>query len=198
MSLRISGKQMDIGETFRARIEERIGDAVQKYFDGGYSGRVTVEKAGSRFTADCTIHLDTSAVLQAEGAAQDPQAAFDSAAEKIEKRLRRYKRRLKSHNAAAAPDLDVSYRVMASEDDDEDAGADDAQGEFAPAIVAETKMSLRTMSVASAVIELDMKDSPVFVFRNAGSDQLNIVYRRPDGNIGWIDPSTALGERSQP
>lgn len=187
MNLRISGKQMDIGDAFRGRIEERVGDAVGKYFNGGYSGHVTVEKEGSRFTADCVIHLDTGLTLQATGAGQDPVPAFEAAAERVEKRLRRYNRRLKSHSTTkpgSAP-IDMSYRIVeALPGEDEEIPVD-----YAPAIVAESVLSLRSMSVASAVIELDAKDSPVFVFRNSGSEQLNIVYRRPDGNIGWIDPS---------
>ena len=185
MNLRISGKHMDIGDAFRERIEARIGEAVDKYFDGGFSGRVTVEKSGSRYAADCVIHIDTGLVLQGTGQAQEPQAAFDAAAERIEKRLRRYKRRLKSHNTCSDRETDIAYRVMAPVAEDEDEVPED----YAPAVVAESRMTLRTMSVASAVIELDTKDSPVYVFRNAGNDQVNIVYRRPDGNIGWIDAS---------
>lgn len=190
MNLRISGKQMDIGEAFRTRIEDRIGEAVGKYFDGGYSGHVVIEKAGSRFSADCMIHLDTGMALQAAGEAQEPTSAFDVAAERVEKRLRRYKRRLKSHKASTVDGAAVAYRVMAPLGEDE--GTDE---DFAPAVVAESTVVLKTMTVASAVIELDAKDSPVFVFRNAGSDQINIVYRRPDGNIGWIDPSTATASQ---
>jgi len=189
MSLRISGKHMDIGDAFRTRIEARIGETIDKYFDGGFAGHVTVAKTGSRFTADCMIHLDSGAVLQATSAAQDPILAFDGAAERLEKRLRRYKRRLKSRSFATANGgaTDIAYTVMAGlAEDDEDEVPDD----YAPAIVAESTMALRTMSVASAVVELDTKESPVFVFRNAGNDHVNIVYRRPDGNIGWIDPST--------
>jgi ribosomal subunit interface protein len=192
MSLRISGKHMEIGDAFRTRIENRIGDAVDKYFDGGFSGRVTVEKAGSRFTADCSIHIDTGMVLQATGQAQDPQLAFDGAAERIEKRLRRYKRRLKSHNNGGGNGvdaIDMAYRIMSPVGDEDDEVPDD----YAPAVVAESTVALQTMSVATAVIELDTKDTPVVVFRNAGTDSVNIVYRRPDGNIGWIDPSSALG-----
>lgn len=191
MGLRISGKQMEMGDAFRTRIDLRIEEAVSKYFDGGFSGHVTVEKTGARFAADCRIHLDTGMELQAEGRAMDPQAAFDAAAERIEKRLRRYKRRLKSHQAASPEDAiwqDVLYRVMAPvADEDEEVPVD-----YAPAVVAETSLTLKTMSVAAAVIELDTKDSPVQVFRNAGSGTVNIVYRRADGNIGWIDP-TAVG-----
>jgi len=187
MTLRISGKHMEIGEAFRTRIEGRIGDAVDKYFDGGFSGRVTVEKAWTRFNADCMISLDTGISLQATGEAQDPQLAFEAAAERIEKRLRRYKRRLKSHATAVADPFDVTYRVMTAVSDEDDEVPDD----FAPAIVAESSLTLRTMTVASAVFELDTKDSPVFVFKNAGNDQVNVVYRRNDGHIGWIDPSLA-------
>jgi len=191
MSLRISGKHMDVGDAFRTRIEERIADMLGKYFDGGYEGHVTVSKSGLRFSADCMIHLDSGAALQATGDAHDPLAAFEAAAERLDKRLRRYKRRLKSRSFAAAGNgadigSDIAYTIVAPVADEEDEVPDD----YAPAIVAESTMSLKTMSVASAVIELDTKESPVFVFRNAGNDHVNIVYRRSDGNIGWIDPST--------
>ena len=98
MSVRVSGKHMDVGESFRQKIEDNISQAVTKYFDGGYSGQVTVAKSGQLFAADCKIHLDTGVVLHAAGQANDPQASFDAAAERIEKRLRRYKRRLKDHH----------------------------------------------------------------------------------------------------
>jgi ribosomal subunit interface protein len=191
MSLRISGKQMEIGEAFRTRIEGRIGEAVEKYFDGGFSGHVTVEKSGSRFSADCMVRLDTGMALQAAGQAQEPQIAFDTAAERIEKRLRRYKRRLKSYgpggNGAPEEAIDLDYRIMAPVAPEDDEVAED----YAPTVVAESTVALKTMSVASAVIELDIKDSPVFIFRNAANDHVNVVYRRPDGNIGWIDTSSA-------
>ncbi len=186
MSLRISGKHMDIGDAFRARIRGRIGEAVDKYFDGGFSGHVNVIKSGSRFTADCMIHLDSGMALQATGDAQEPTAAFDVAADRFEKRLRRYKRRLRSHGQGGdGTATTIAYNVFAPVAEEEDEVPED----YAPAIVAESTLTLRTMSVASAVIELDTKDSPVFVFRNAGNDHVNVVYRRADGNIGWIDPS---------
>jgi hypothetical protein len=138
-------------------------------------------------------------VLQATGQAQDPQGAFEAAADRIEKRLRRYKRRLKSHDNGPDPMAELEagletldYRVMApvAEEDEE------VPEDYAPAVVAETTMSLRTMSVAPMPsIELDMRDNPVLVFRNAGNSHVNIVYRRADGNIGWIDPSSIGGER---
>lgn len=179
---------MDIGDAFRTRIEGRIGETIEKYFDGGFSGHVTMVKSGSRFSADCMIRLDTGTSLQAAGEAQEPTAAFDAAAERFEKRLRRYKRRLKSYSPKGGNGAvtDIAYTVMAPLAEDEE----DLPGDYAPAIVAESSVALKTLSVASAVIELDNSDNPVFVFRNAANEQINIVYRRPDGNIGWIDPST--------
>ena len=191
MSVRVSGKQMEIGETFRQRIEDRIQDAVTKYFDGGYSGQVVVTKSQSRFAADCLVHLDTGANLHAAGVANDPQVAFDTAFERVEKRLRRYKRKLKDHHAGEAqnPPIEVAYTVMDSVDEDHEELPED----YAPTIVAESTKKLRTMSVASAVMALDMTDDPVLLFRNPGSEQLNIVYRRNDGNIGWIDSANIKG-----
>jgi ribosomal subunit interface protein len=185
MSVRVSGKHMEIGEAFRSRIEDSIQGAIGKYFDGGFSGQVTVEKSGSRYTADCKIHLDTGVVLQATGQAQEPQVSFELSAERIEKRLRRYKRRLKDHHGGNGHDAssEVAYRVM-------DAGADTEEElpeDYAPAIVAESSKKLRMMTVASAVMALDLTDEPVLLFKNASNKALNVVYRRNDGNIGWID-----------
>jgi ribosomal subunit interface protein len=191
MSLRISGKHMDIGDALRGRIETRINDAVEKYFDGGFSGHVVVERAGSRFTADCVLHLDSGMSLQAAGQGQEAPAAFDGAADRIEKRLRRYKRKLKSHTAGGGNGVvveDIAYTVMEAIPDE---GDEEVEEDFAPAVVAESTVSLRTMSVANAVVELDIKDSPVVVFRNAGNNHVNVVYRRADGNIGWVDSGSA-------
>jgi ribosomal subunit interface protein len=186
MTLRVSGKHMDIGDAFRARIESRIRDVMGKYFDRGFSGHVTVEKQGSRFAADCNLHLASGTDIQAAGQAQDPQGAFEIAAERIENRLRRYKSKLKAHvNTAVAHE--ITYRVVESlpESDHGEVAAD-----YAPAIIAETSMALPAMTVAAAVMELDLKDGPVFVFRNAKDGQVNMVYRRADGNVGWIDPAS--------
>ncbi|MFC3071662.1 ribosome hibernation-promoting factor, HPF/YfiA family [Shinella pollutisoli] len=188
MSVRVSGKHMEIGDAFRQRIEDQIAEAVTKYFDGGYSSQVIVEKSGSRFTADCRVHLDTGTTLQANGEANDPLASFQAAAERIEKRLRRYKRKLRDHHAGNGHDAfaEVAYTVMDSVPEE----AEELPEDYAPTVVAESTKKLRTMSVASAVMALDMTDEPVLLFRSAGSEQLNIVYRRNDGNIGWIDAAS--------
>lgn len=190
MSVRVSGKHMEIGETFRQRIESQIVDAIVKYFDGGYSSQVIVEKSGFRFVTDCRIHLDSGANLHATGEAADPQVSFDMASERIEKRLRRYKRKLKDHHIGNGHNpVEIAYSVMDAVSEEDEEIADD----FAPTIVAESTKKLRTMSVASAVMALDMTDEPVLLFRKPGKDDLNIVYRRQDGNIGWIDAANIKG-----
>jgi ribosomal subunit interface protein len=184
MGLRISGKSVDIGESFRALAEGRIGDAVEKYFDGGFTGHVTVEREGSGFKTECLVHLDTGIVLRGEGRGQDVHASFDQAAEHVEKRLRRYKRRLKDHHHTRHDDVvPATEYVIAAPDQDEDATAED------PTIIAEQTTDLETMTVGSAVMAMDLSDAQVKVFRHAGHGGVNIVYRRSDGHIGWIDPS---------
>ena len=191
MSVRVTGKHMDIGDSFRTRITGQIHEAIGKYFDGGFSSQVLVAKSGSRFSADCRIHLDSGADLHAEGKANDPQVAFESAFERIEKRLRRYKRKLRDHHhgESRAAATEIPYTVIDSMADDAEEVADN----FAPVIVAETTKKLATMTVATAVMALDMTDEPVMMFRKPGSEELNIVYRRNDGNIGWIDSANIKG-----
>ena len=185
MGLRISGKSVDIGEAFRNHAEARVGDALDKYFDGGFTGHVTVEREGSGFRTDCAIHLDTGVVLRAEGRGQDAHQSFDQAAERIEKRLRRYKRRLKEHHHPKREEaLPATSYVIAAPDDDVEAPAD-----ADPVIIAEEATSLETMTVGRAVMTMDLTEAPVVVFRNAGHGGVNVVYRRGDGNIGWIDPA---------
>lgn len=191
MSVRVTGKHMDIGDSFRTRITGQIHEAIGKYFDGGFSSQVLVAKSGSRFSADCRIHLDSGADLHAEGKANDPQVAFESAFERIEKRLRRYKRKLRDHHhgESRAAATEIPYTVIDSMADDIEEVADN----FAPVIVAETTKKLATMTVATAVMALDMTDEPVLMFRKPGSEELNVVYRRNDGNIGWIDSANIKG-----
>jgi ribosomal subunit interface protein len=185
MSLRISGKNLDIGEAFRDHVEGRIGDILGKYFDGGFSGHVTLEREGPGFRTECAIHIDTGALIQAEGRAQEPYQSFDLSAERIEKRLRRYKRRLKEHHHGKAETSEpASAYVLAAPEDDAEVTAD-----YSPVVIAEETTQLKTMTVGGAVMAMDLTELPVVVFRNAGHGGINVVYRRSDGNIGWIDPA---------
>lgn len=188
MSLRVSGKNMDVGESLRTKAEEHFDTVVGKYFDGGYDGHLTLEPEGIGYRADSTVHLDTGVVLKATASAAEATLAYETMFGHIEKRLRRYKRRLKNHrrNVTNGAGGDYAAYVIATPggDSDEEIGED-----FAPAVIAESTQSLKTMSVGEAVIELDLTQSDVIVFCHAGHGGMNVVYRRADGNIGWIDPA---------
>jgi ribosomal subunit interface protein len=191
MSFRVSGKNIDVGEALRSRINDRIAEVTAKYFDGGFSGHVTVGKEGFGFRTECVIHLDSGIMLEAEAMAADAYASADQVAGRIEKRLRRYKRRLKNHqtvapdgaaaetHTASAP----SYVIAAPTHD-----SDDEITGFDPVIIAETTTAFKRLSVSDAVMELDLTGAAVVVFRHAGHGRVNLVYRRGDGHIGWIDP----------
>ena len=188
MSLRISGKNMDIGEAMRSHIQEKISGIAGRFFDGSVNGHVVVEREGSGFRADCTLHLSSGVTISADGKGHEPYATFEQAVERIEKRLRRYKTRLKDHHhgkaeAAMAPELFAEHVIEAPHEDH-----DDSQ-EFSPVIIAETHSRLKTMAVSGAVMELDVTGANVTIFRHASSGRVNLVYRRRDGNIGWIDPA---------
>ena len=197
MGLRISGKSVDIGRALRGHVEDRVAAALGKYFDGGFTGHVTIEREGSGFRTDCAIHLDTGIVLQANGFGQDAHQSFDQAAERIEKRLRRYKGRLKDHREKAGTAAEPGTEFVIAAPEDEAEAQSEAEGDsiadepasLEPAIIAEEPTSLRTLSVSSAVMALDLAEAPCLVFRHAGHGGINVVYRRSDGHIGWIDPA---------
>ncbi|MEW6256477.1 MAG: ribosome-associated translation inhibitor RaiA [Pseudomonadota bacterium] len=195
MALRVSGKNIDVGEALRTRLSERVSEVISKYFDGGWSGHVTVSRDGSGYRSECLLHLDSGVNLQAHGNAHDANASADAALEKVEKRLRRYKQRLKDRhghgngNGALAAQAYVLEPAPAEEADEDLAG-------WSPTVVAEQVTRLREMTVADAVLELEITGAPVVVFRNAGHGRMSVVYRRPDGHVGWIDPS-AFSEEKQ-
>ena len=196
MTLRISGKSISIGEALRDRVSERTEEVLRKYFDGNYSGHITLSKDGFGFRTDCLVHLDSGITLEADSNAADAYASADQALLMMEKRLRRYKSRLKDRSARKAyvasaalaemqaPTLDApSYVIEAPAHDTEDEGDG-----YSPVIIAEATTSLRRLSVSEAVIELDLTGAACMVFQHGGSGRVNIIYRRADGNVGWIDP----------
>lgn len=187
MTLRVTGKGFDLGEAMREHVLSRVEAAIGKYFSGTVNGHVVVDHEGSGYRSECTLHLSSGITLHAEGRAHEPYASFDQAAERLEKRLRRYKRRLKDHHAdAAAPsaasETFADYTLSAPDQD-----ADEAQ-DFNAVVVAERTSSLKKMAVSDAVLELDLTGAPVVMFRHSANERVNIVYKRSDGNIGWIDP----------
>ena len=203
MTLRISGKSISIGEALRDRVSERTEEVLRKYFDGNYSGHITLSKDGFGFRTDCALHLDSGITLEADSNATDAYASADQALLMMEKRLRRYKSRLKDRSARKAyaasaalaemdaPILDApSYVIEAPSD------GDDEMNGYNAVIIAEATTSLRRLSVSEAVMELDLTGAPCMVFQHGGSGRVNIIYRRADGNVGWIDPPTVnAGDR---
>ena len=186
MTLRVSGKNLDIGESLRQHVLDKVQGMVGHYFDGSVGGHVVITREGSGYRSDCTLRLSSGVSLHAEGRAHEPYPCFEQAANKIEGRLRRYKQRLKGHTpvlASGGRSKVANYMVEAPHEEQEEP----AEG-FNPVVVAEGTESLKSLSVASAVAELDLTGAPVVIFENAGSGRVNIVYRRRDGAIGWVDP----------
>lgn len=191
MTIRVSGKSISVGDALRGRVSERTDEVLRKYFDGNYSGHITLSKDGFGFRTDCLLHLDSGITLEAESNAADAYASADQALLQIEKRLRRYKSRLKDRSARkihaateASAALDApSYVIEAL-----DADAEVEHEAYNPVIIAEATTAMKKLSVSEAVMELDFTGAPVVVFLHGGSGRVNIIYRRPDGNIGWIDP----------
>jgi ribosomal subunit interface protein len=185
---------MDVGESLRTRIEDELTTGVGKYFNRATDAVVTVARnGGGSVEVDCTVHLASGISLQAAGHGGDAHGAFDDALGKLEKRVRRYKRRLTNHHAvnrSPLPAEDAAAYVLAPLQ--EDGEADTGVGEHAgPLVIAETTVPVRTMTVSTAVLQLDLTEAPTLMFRNAAHGGLNVVYRRADGNIGWIDPERA-------
>ncbi|HEY0236015.1 MAG TPA: ribosome-associated translation inhibitor RaiA [Afipia sp.] len=196
MTLRVSGKSISIGEAIRDRVVARTDEVLRKYFDGNYSGHITLSKDGFGFRTDCALHLDSGISLEADSMAADAYASADQALLLIEKRLRRYKSRLKDRSArkthaesAAIASMEMSgidasnYVIEGPDFDDHD----EVTG-FNPVIIAESTQSLKRCSVSEAVMELDLTGASALVFQHGSSGRVNVIYRRSDGNVGWVDP----------
>ena len=198
MTLRVSGKNMSIGDALRQHVSERLEATTSKYFDGLVSGHVTIAPEGSGYRSDCTLYLASGMTLQADGRAHEPYACFDQAAERIGKRLRRYKDRLKGHHTpvtAGASGEQVATYVLEALDENADAPE---SGGYSPIVIAEATSNLARMSVSDAVIEFDLTGAAAFTFRHDVSERVNVLYRRPDGNIGWIDIRADERKREMP
>lgn len=196
MAIQVTGKNLDLGDALRQYVIERVGGTVEKYMEGGLSGFVSIARERAGFQTNCSVHLHAGFNVETSGESHDPYASVDAAIERLEKRLRRYKRRLKNHHydnqaIAAAPALEsIDYLLQHDVDSDEEEPADSGA---APAIIAETRSTIRDLSVSDAVMDLDLTGQQFVIFRNANHGRINIVYRRPDGHIGWIDPGGVTG-----
>ncbi|MDC0659153.1 ribosome-associated translation inhibitor RaiA [Leisingera sp. SS27] len=185
MRYKISGKQIDIGEALQVHVQNELGSAVQKYAERPTDATVVFSRSAHEFVCEATVHLSTGLSAQAKAHETEIYAAFDACCEKMEKQLRRYKRRLKDHHkdrSEPVEHLGANSYILASEE------ADSEPDSLQPIIVAEMETRIPSLSVGEAVMQMELAGAPVLVFRNEGKDGLNVVYRRDDGNIGWIDP----------
>lgn len=188
MQLTVTGKQVDTGDAVRRYVEASLSTILEKYFKTAIEAHAVFSKEAHLSRAEVSIHIGRGIVVNAGASASEPYAAFDMAAERIGKRLRRYKRRLRDHHAKAREPADTSERAMAyvlapviEEAEEEAIGG-------GPAVIAEMSTELPSLTVGEAVMRMDLAEAPVLLFRNRSHGELNLVYRRADGNIGWIDP----------
>lgn len=187
MRYQISGKQIDIGEALQTHVKAEIGEIVEKYAQRPTDATVVFSRAAHELACEAVIHLSTGLTAQARGHATDIYAAFESAREKLDKQLRRYKRRLRNHHHDRKEPVEfadgASYILAPSEEAEEDEVAT-----LQPVVVAEMEARIPSLTVGEAVMQLELTTHAFLVFRNEGHGGVNVVYRRNDGNIGWIDP----------
>jgi ribosomal subunit interface protein len=197
MQITVSGKQVELSDALRVRVAQQLDTVAAKYFDQALVANVTFGRARSFFTCDINMHAGRGLILRGEGEAADANNAFDDAAEHIAKRMRRYRRRFNEH----ARDLAGRERPQAARQfilrQEEEAGAAGGGDAATPTIayatvIAEQPAEIARISVSDAVMRMDLADQQVLMFRNSTTGELNVVYRRTDGHIGWIDP-TAQG-----
>lgn len=188
MRYQISGKHIDIGESLTGHVKAEIGEVAAKYAERPTEAHITFSKDAHEFRCESTIHLSTGLTVAAEGRSTEIYDSFEKCSGKIEKQLRRYKRRLKDHHKDRATPVEVigaSAYILASEDVESSSEPESLQ----PVIVAEMETKIQSLSVGEAVMQMELTDEPVLIFRNEGHKRLNVVYKRKDGNIGWIDPT---------
>jgi ribosomal subunit interface protein len=193
MQITVSGKQVDLSDALRVRVSDHLDVIATKYFDHAMEAQVTFSRARSFFICDINVHAGRGLRLRGEGEAADANSAFDDAAEHIAKRLRRYRRRVNEHARDSAnrdrPEAARQY-ILQQEDTGTAHDSNGAGGTTAYAtVIAEQATEISLLSVSEAVMRMDLADQPVLMFRNSTTGELNVVYRRSDGNIGWIDPS---------
>ena len=187
MQLSVKGKQIDVGEALRSHVETQLKDIIGKYFSDSLDAHVTFSREAHLYRADITVHAGRGILLQSNASASEPYPAFDLAAGRIAHRLRRYKNKLKHHNHESVRHEDTfvanAFVLQGDEHDrEEEANAN-------PVVVAEMTAPIETLTVSEAVMRLDLGDLPAIMFKSRAHGGFNMIYRRPDGNIGWIDPA---------
>lgn len=190
MQLSVKGKQIDVGDALRTHVETSLAGIVEKYFERAIEAHAVFSRQGHLIRSDISVHLRRDILVQGQASAGDAYVAFDDAAEHIAKRIRRYKRRLRGRHGqsheAVAESLSARSYVLADAAEESAEPLSDAADQ--PVIVAEMTCEIPSLTVGEAVMRMDLADVPSFMFRNRAHGGLNVVYRRRDGHIGWVDP----------
>lgn len=186
MQLTVKGKQIDVGDALRTHVAESLNSVVGKYFNNSLEANVVFSRDAHLFKADIQVHVGRNILLQSSSESTEPYPAFDTACGKLDRRLRRYKRRLRDHHNVdiQVEALPARYQILEAEAEDHV----DEQAPAAPLVVAEMQTSIDQLSVSEAVMRMELADRPALLFRNRAHGGLNMVYRRADGNVGWVDP----------
>ena len=188
MQITVSGKQVELSDALRERVADHLDNVTRKYFDSALEAHVTFSRARSFFICDINVHAGRGLQLRGEGEAADAHAAFDDAAEHIAKRLRRYRRRVNDHSRDLAnrgkPEEATQYTLREEEE------SSVTTATYAT-VIAETPTAINRLTVSEAVMRMDLAGQAVMMFRNSATGALNVVYRRTDGNVGWIDPAVS-------
>lgn len=201
MQITVSGKQVELSDALRTRVADSLARITGKYFDHALEAQVLFGRARSFFTCDINMHAGRGISLRAEGEAADANAAFDDAAEHIAKRLRRYRRRVSAHQrdlSKIKPEMARAYVLAPEPDEEEEAAAPNGHAnthevladDLHATVVAEDTTAIETLTVRDAVMKMDLALQPLMMFRNSKTGGLNVVYRRADGHVGWIDPNS--------
>ncbi len=188
MRYKITGKHIDIGEALQTHVKQELNEVVSKYAERPTDANIVFSRDAHEFVCEATVHLSTGLTAQARASATEIYAAFDSCGEKMEKQLRRYKRRLKNHHRERSEPVahfGAATYILAATEDNEAAEPESLQ----PVIIAEMESRVPSISVGEAVMQMELAEAPVLVFRNEKHGGVNVVYRRDDGNVGWIDPT---------
>ncbi len=188
MTIQITGKNLDVGEALREYAQGRIADMLDKYVGRSFPAHIRIEKNKNDFSTQCSVDLWSGLSLHSQGTSDNPHASVDLALERLDKRLRRYKSRLRDHHNKRGNSVSelpaTDYTVEQGEEEMD-------TSELNPVIIAEKQTIIRELPVSDAVMELDLANRPFLLFKNAGHGRINVVYRREDGNIGWIDPGSS-------
>jgi ribosome hibernation promoting factor len=199
MHVIVKGKQIDVGDALRVHVEDSLNAGVSKYFDNAIDAKVTFSKSNHNFHVECSVHIGSGIDVTASADHVDPYGSFDTAAERIGKQLRRYKRRLKSHHGKEryqAKQTQAAQSYVLAPEPEEIEVETEANDDWQPIIIAESSADIPECSVGEAVMRMDLANLPVMMFHNSQTNGLNVVYRRQDGNIGWIDPRIETAKKS--